>query len=171
MRHPADVAVSHYYQLKHRKAGKRENATRGMSLFDFVTEPGRGIEYIIAFMNQWYQFAQDTPNVCIIRYEELKQEPDSTLMRLSGFLGTSFSKAEIVEAINACSFENLQLREREGFYDDTALRPADSRDPNSFKVRRGRARGYTEDLGQDEIAAVEHIIRTRLEPSMGYQNG
>ncbi|MGD9742952.1 MAG: sulfotransferase domain-containing protein [Dongiaceae bacterium] len=168
MRHPCDVVVSHYYQLKHRKAGKRENATRGMELFEFVTEKGRGIEYIIAYVNGWWRYVGATPNTHVVRYEELKRSPEATLKRLLDFFGDSFAEAEISEAVQFCKFENLQQRERDRYYSDKALRPADPDDKNSFKVRRGKSGGYKEDLQPDQVAVLEGIMEARLDPSIGY---
>lgn len=168
MRHPCDVAVSHYYQLKHRKAGKRENATRGLGLFDYIVQPKRGLEYIIAYTNGWWRFVQGNPDACIVRYEELMNSPETALKRLFALIGTSFDDREIAEAVEFCSFAKLQQREREGYYNDKALRPADPDDPNSFKVRRGKIGGYRQDMTEQQAATAESIVRAQLDPAIGY---
>lgn len=168
LRNPCDVAVSHYYQLKHRVSGKRENATQGLGLFDFVAEPGRGIEYIIRYMNSWHRFAAGNTHALVIRYENLLTEPELTLLRLSAFLGKTFSRSRIERATALCTFDRLQQRERERYYDDKALRPADPTDINSFKVRRGKINGYKEDLTPFQAKRLEAIALKLLDPEIGY---
>jgi alcohol sulfotransferase len=168
MRHPFDVAVSHYFQMKHRKAGRRAGMAEGMSMFDFIMRPGLGLEMIIEYTNLWYRYVVKRPNALLVRYEDLKADPVGTMTKVCDFLGADFDRAAIEEAVEFCSFANLQKREREGFYENGALRPADPSNPNSFKVRRGKVGGYRDYFSAAELEAMSTSLRNRLDKEIGY---
>jgi hypothetical protein len=48
------------------------------------------------------------------------------------------------------------------------LQPGDARDPESFKVRRGKIGGYIDYLEQEDMAYVAEVMR-ELDPRFGYQ--
>jgi hypothetical protein len=168
MRHPLDVAVSHYFQMKHRKAGKRAGMAEGISMFDFIMRPGMGLEAIVEYTNLWHRYVKSRPDALLVRYEDLKSDPVGQMAKVSAFLKADFAPADIAEAVEYCSFANLQKREREGFYADSALKPADSADPNSFKVRRGKVGGYRDYFSDEELAAMDRLLRQRLDRDIGY---
>lgn len=168
MRHPCDVAVSHYFQMKHRKSGKKLGIAKDMDLFDFVMRPNHGLEAIIEYTNLWHSYVTSREDALLVRYEDLHSQPESTLRRVSDFLGMDFTDEEISEAIAFCSFEKLQERERDGFYGDSALRPADKDDPNSFKVRRGKVGGYRDDFTDEQLEKIDSLMRRKLNPEIGH---
>ncbi len=169
MRHPFDVAVSHYFQMKHRKAGRRAGMAEGMSMFDFIMRPGSGLEMIIEYTNLWHRYVAHRPDALLVRYEDLRADAIGTMSRVCAFLGGDFGDDEIGEAVEFCSFANLQRREREGFYQNGALRPADPSDPNSFKVRRGKVGGYRDYFSDEELQAMKRLLDARLDPAIGYE--
>ena len=48
-----------------------------------------------------------------------------------------------------------------------ALQPCDARDPDSFKVRRGKVGGYVDYLGAADVAFLDREVE-RLDPRYGY---
>lgn len=168
MRHPCDVAVSHYFQIKHRKAGRRAGMAEGVTMYDFIMRPGKGLEMIVEYTNLWHRYVSGRPNALLVRYEDLKANPIGEMAKVCEFLGDSFDNAAIAEAVEFCSFANLQKREQEGFYSNGALRPADPSDPNSFKVRRGKVGGYRDYFSDDELEAMSKLLRQRLDPATQY---
>jgi hypothetical protein len=168
MRHPFDVAVSHYFQMKHRKAGRREGMAEGMTMFDFVMRPGRGLEMIIEYTNLWHRYVSGRKDALLVRYEDLRADPVATMVRICQFVDADFDRAEIEEAVEFCSFANLQQRERDGFYANGALRPADPSDVNSFKARRGKVGGYSDYFSAEELAEMKALLDRRLDKNVGY---
>lgn len=168
MRHPCDVAVSHYFQMKHRKAGKRVGMAEGISMFDFIMRPGMGLEMIVEYTNLWHRYVKSRSGTMLVRYEDLKADPVAQMARVGSFLGAEFSRTDIAEAVEYCSFANLQKREREGFYADGALKPGDVSDANSFKVRRGKVGGYRDYFSAEELAAMDRLMRARLDADIDY---
>ena len=66
-------------------------------------------------------------------------------------LGVSAPDANIFrEALEFSRFENMQKLEAAGAFDSNILHPGDVRDPESFKVRRGKVGGYREYLSADD---------------------
>ncbi len=54
------------------------------------------------------------------------------------------------EALEFSRFENMQKLEAAGAFDSNILHPGDVRDPESFKVRRGKVGGYREYLSAED---------------------
>jgi hypothetical protein len=57
--------------------------------------------------------------------------------------------------------------EAAGAFDSKILRPGDVRDPESFKVRRGKIGGYREYLSSDDQAYAADAM-AKLDPRFGY---
>jgi hypothetical protein len=64
------------------------------------------------------------------------------------------------EALDFSRFENMQKLEAAGAFDSKILQPGDVRDPESFKVRRGKVGGYREYLSaEDQKYAAEALSK------------
>ena len=57
--------------------------------------------------------------------------------------------------------------EAAGAFDSKILRPGDVRDPESFKVRRGKVGGYREYLSVEDQEYAAAAL-TQLDPRFGY---
>jgi hypothetical protein len=79
-----------------------------------------------------------------------------------------FSDDEIQEAVRFGSFDNLRQLETKGFFRQGGLTLRDPKDPNTFKVRRGKVGGYRDYFTPEQVAELEEIVRARLSPSLGY---
>jgi len=172
VRHPIDVAVSEYFQSTKRATDqKREllGVSRDESMFRFVTESKVGLPATIDYLNHWVPILQTLENATMVRYEDMRAHPIETLGVLVEFVGAPFSRAEIQEAVEFASFDNLKKLEKENFFHNQRLQARDPDDPNSFKVRRGKVGGYVDYFDQDELARLEGLVRERLAPFYGYR--
>jgi len=71
------------------------------------------------------------------------------------------------QALEFSRFENMQKLEAAGAFDSKILHPGDVRDPESFKVRRGKVGGYREYLSfEDQKYAASALAQ--LDPLFGY---
>jgi hypothetical protein len=70
-------------------------------------------------------------------------------------------------ALDFSQFENMKKMEAAGAFDSKILRPGDVRDPESFKVRRGKVGGYREYLSVEDQAYAAAAL-TKLDPRFGY---
>ena len=102
---PRDVAVSQYFQWKHRmrvdKKGLLGYPDHGedVSLFDFMIRPEWGVARVVEFMNFWARDFERLEPFTMTRYEDLRRDPETELGRVMAFLGTPASAAEIREAV------------------------------------------------------------------------
>ena len=71
------------------------------------------------------------------------------------------------EALEFSRFENMQKLEAAGAFDSNILHPGDVRDPESFKVRRGKVGGYREYLSAEDQQFAEATL-TELDRRFGY---
>lgn len=173
VRDPRDVAVSEYFQSSRRaSAYKREMyaVDEGRPMFDFVMAAPVGLPAICEYLNHWQKEFQNWNKVTTVRYEDLRARAEEQLGALCQFLDAPFSASEIAEAVRFANFESLKEKERENFFDSKRLRPADARDPDSYKVRRGKVGGYRDYFNDDQIRKLDALVAKRLNPVFGYGN-
>jgi Sulfotransferase domain len=178
VRHPADVSVSMFFQWKNRmKPAKRwvndyPTDVNSITLFDFVIDPRWGIPRVIEFLNGWSANWHKIDTFMMMRYEDLRTDPQSNLARLLRFFeGAEPDYAFIAESVAFASFENLQRVEQRSatkFWVSSRLRPTDAANPDSFKVRRGKVGGYRDYFDEAQLAQIETLISDTLDPAFGY---
>ena len=176
VRDPRDTAVSQYFQWKHRMVGRKKVINgypdRAIEVPDFIMGEEAGIPKIIDFMNAW---AKDLPrftNLIIIKYEDLKADTAGELGRALRFLGERPGDAELADAAAFASVENMRKMEQENagkIAANARLKPGDANDPSSFKVRRAKVGGWRDYVSEDQAAAIDKMVRERLDPVFGYK--
>jgi Sulfotransferase domain len=172
-RDPRDVAVSQYFQWKYRmKPNKKDiNAypTADLEPFEFVMSEA-GLPKVIEFMNLWAKEAPKIREFMIVRYEDLRAAPQATLGQVLHFLGTPATKAQIADAVEFASYDNMKRMEQQRVFwlSGGRLVPKDRSNPDSYKVRRGKVAGYREDFDPVQLAAIDALVETSLDPLYGY---
>ena len=173
-RHPADVAVSYYFDLRYRASPLERDVRRlpddlsGMPVTEFIMNPSWGMPAVIDYLNNWAEAFHAQPRYLLLRYEDIHADPTSQLKRIADFIGEDFSAAAYAEAVRFASFKNLQDKERQNFFNNHRLQPRDQANPDSFKVRKGKVGGYREYFTEPELAALDDMVRARLNPIYGY---
>jgi hypothetical protein len=110
-----------------------------------------GVHAIVNAMNDWIDEFSERDNFTLIRYEALRASPAEHFRDLLAMLGESApDMAMFDEALEFSRFENMQKLEAAGAFDSKILHPGDVRDPESFKVRRGKVGGYREYLSAED---------------------
>jgi Sulfotransferase domain len=176
VRHPADVAVSQYFQWKFRmkphKKGLNQYPEHGaeVGVFDFVTDEDAGLPKIIDFMNAWARELERVKDLLIVRYEDLRADTAGELGRVLRFMGQEPTGTELQDCVAFASVENMrQLEEKRTFWlAGSRMRPKEKGNPNSYKVRRAKVGGYKDYFDDAQAAAVERMIEERLLPGFGY---
>ncbi len=167
-RHPADVAVSRYYHLKHRSPDPARRWLARGTLQDFVWTDFGGLPAIVTWLNHWAAATRAHPEFTIFRYEDLRSQPQEHLLRLATHLGIPATPETVQEAVDFAAFESLKNKEAEGFFQQSQMRPGRSRSAQSFKVRSGKVGGWPDNFSADEVAEIEALISDRLDPVFGY---
>jgi hypothetical protein len=136
---------------------------------DLLRDKRFGIRGIVRALNDWLDEFAGRRNFTIVRYEALRASPAEHFQDLLAVIGETTPDTSIFqEALEFSRFENMQKLEAAGAFDSKILRPGDVRDPESFKVRRGKVGGYREYLSvQDQEYAAGAL--TKLDSRCGYR--
>ena len=127
-----------------------------------------GVHAIVNTMNDWIEEFSGRDDFIVIRYEALRASPPEYFRDLLTVLGESSPDMTMFhEALEFSRFENMQKLEAAGAFDSKILHPGDVRDPESFKVRRGKVGGYREYLSaEDQVVAANALAK--LDVCFGY---
>lgn len=175
-RDPRDVAVSQFFQWKHRMRGWKRalndypDEREELSLYEFVMECEAGLPRVVEFLNGWARELSKLRAVHLARYEDLRREPASSLAAILAFLGTPGSDDQIDAAVRYAAFDNMRQLEEGGTFRRQGRRlvAGDRANPDSYKVRRAKVGGYRDYFDDAQIAEMETSIERRLSPGYGY---
>ena len=173
VRDPRDVAVSSYFQRRFRpnpaKNGLRdiEVSEDRPTIFEFVMFR---IPRIIDYFNAWQREKPNLKDFLLVRYEDLRAEPEKNLNRILAFIGTPASDEEVQEAVAFAKYENMKKLEARGSFGrgDRRITPGDRDNPQSYKVRRAKVGGYRDYFSDEEVQRIDQLVQERLTPELGY---
>lgn len=176
VRNPADVSVSQYFQWQHRMKREKKALNRfpphgsECDLFDFVMRPESGLPKIIQFLNVWANDIDNLQNFLMVRYEDLRADTCTDLGRVLDFVGTPATEAELRDAVDFGSIENMKKLETRsaGWTGGGRLKPGDKNNPDSYKVRRAKVGGYRDYFDEEQLAEVDRLLTDTLSPLFGY---
>lgn len=179
VRHPGDVAVSQYHQWRYRMRPHKKAINdypehgQDVSIFDFVAAHEAGLPKVIGFMNDWAREMDRLKHLLIVRYEDMRRDPAREVERITEFMGTPGSRAQIDEAVRYASFDNMkQLEQKRHFWlSGGRMQAGDRSNPASFKVRRGKVGGWRDYFTEDEATRIDAIIDETMLPGFGYTSG
>src|SRR6266705_6591376 len=165
-RDPRDCFVSLYLQLTKRDPNAPIKL-RQKTVSEMLRDRRFGMRAIINAMNDWINEFSDRENFSLVRYEAMRASQSEHFRDLLAVLGESSADANIFQgALEFSRFENMQKLAAAGAFDSNILHPGDVRDPESFKVRRGKVGGYREYLSiQDQEYAADGLMK--LDPRFG----
>lgn len=176
VRDPRDVAISQFFQWKHRmRRGKKtlnqypRHGTE-VSVFDFVMNQDAGLPKIIDYLNLWEREAAKIRQLLVVRYEDMRKDPQQVLGRILDFIGTPGSDDQIREAVEFASYENMKrLEERRVFWlSGGRMVPGDRKNPDSYKVRRAKVGGYRDYFDDQQVTAIDQLVARQLGSFYGY---
>jgi hypothetical protein len=176
VRDPRDIAVSQYFQWKYRmrpvKKMLNDYPTHGadVPIFDFVMHPAVGLPEIIAFLEMWQRELPRVAGSLVVRYEDMRADPESALRAVLAFLGTPGSDEHIRDAVAYAAYDNMkQLEQKLLFWlSGLRLRPGDRANPQSYKVRRAKVGGWRDYFDESQTAAIDALLAACRSPPFGY---
>jgi len=152
-RNVKDVLVSSYFQ-----AAKRVESYNG-NISDFIRSEKYGVMKIITFYNIWHKNLHIPKEFLLIRYEDLKENPERILSLVFKFLGLESIEDTIVkEAIKFADFSSMRELEKANFFKRESIRPGNIDDEESYKVRRGIVGGYKSYLNETDIDYINRVV-------------
>lgn len=164
-RDPRDAFVSLFVQTT-RRVHENSDELKRKSTSELLRDRAFGIRSIVAVMNGWLAELGAQPNFTLFRYETLRENPERGFGEVLAALGeTSPDEAAFAHALAFSDFGNMKKLEQQGAFESKILRAGDVRDPESFKVRRGKVGGYREYLSiedQQYAAAALHQLDRRF---------
>jgi DNA-binding NtrC family response regulator len=142
-----------------------------VSVSEFVMNRDAGLRRIVDFLNGWAREIPRIRDILVIRYEDMRTDPEGVLKKAVDFLGTPGSEAQVKEAVAFAAYENMKkLEEKEAFASSgRRLVPGDRKNPDSFKVRRAKVGGYRDYFDDDQITEIDRFVRESLSPIFEYQ--
>ncbi len=169
VRDPRDCFVSLYLQMTRRDPSADE-ALKQKSVSQLLRDKRFGIRGIVRAVNDWLDEFSGRKDFTIIRYEALRASPAEHFRNLLAVVGETTPDMSIFqEALEFSRFENMQKLEAAGVFDSKILHPGDVRDPESFKVRRGKVGGYREYLSAEDQEYASKAL-SELYSRVGYNS-
>ena len=177
-RDPRDVAVSQFFQWKHRLKPNKvvlnayPSREEEISLYDFVIggNPGGSLQAVISYLNHWAAEAPNIKRLHLLRYEDLRNDTEAQLATLLEFMEVDASAEERRGAIEHAAFENMRKMEsNDSFRFAGRMRAGDKSNPDSYKVRRAKVGGYRDYFSDEEVETIDGILKDTLDPIYGYQ--
>jgi Sulfotransferase domain len=168
-RDPRDAFVSLYIQLTRRTMETPEELKQ-MSAAELLRDPAYGIESMVEILNSWLAEWSSRADFLLLRYEALRAEPAVGFRQLLSRLGeTPGDDTAFNRALEFSDFEHMKKLERVGGFKSKILRAGDERDPESFKVRRGKVGGFADYLSPEDQALAARTLAL-LDPRFGYSS-
>lgn len=159
-RDPIDTAVSLFHHVTHRDLRRgsarywrmflplmMRQALLPRSIDAFVLHPTHGIDKICRFNRAWLDHLQGRDDCLILTYEGMRAAPDQGFQRLIDYFGHTGVTGE--ELAQASTFDRMQQVELKGAADGAHA---------GRKVRKGKVRGYLEELAPETITACTEIM-------------
>jgi len=151
-----------------RRDPSAEAALKQKSASELLRDKRFGIRGIVRAMNDWLDEFSGRKDFTIVRYEAVRASPAEHFRDLLAVVGeTTLDMSIFQEALEFSRFENMQKLEAAGVFDSKILHPGDVRDPESFKVRRGKVGGFREYLSREDLEYAADALRD-LDPKFGY---
>lgn len=161
-RDPRDVLVSSYYHLRYR------NGIHWISPSDMINNPIVGLHKIVRFMNEWLTYTLQNNNCMMLSFEEIKADSMKALNKVCEYFDIKSEEGAQKKAIEKCSFEAMQGKEKNNLFKSPRLKMIDSNQPESSKVRSGKVGSYLGFFSADEVKAINNIINAELDPFFDY---
>jgi alcohol sulfotransferase len=80
--------------------------------------------------------------------------------------------AFLADTVEFASVENLRKKEQENYFwrSGSRVQAKDVNDPNTFKVRKAKVGGYRDYFDDDQVAELDAMVESRLDPVFGYSS-
>lgn len=168
-RDPRDCVVSRYFEISRRRIRpKTDNPKKvyNSKLEDYIRRSDEyGIDAIVNYMNAWFRGRDQFKSFMSVSYENLTVTPHEVVRRILEFMDIDCSDEVLHKAVDYATFGNMKKIEAssEGNliqkYHGTFGERHQDKDPESFRVRKGKIGGYVDYLGEADIEYVNERVK------------
>ena len=179
VRSPQDVVTSSYFQWKYRTRADKKVLNQlpphgaDISMYDFAMTSSIGLPHIVGFLNEWSRARSGIREILVVRYEELRANPEREFGRITEFVDHPADRSLVGEAVEFASVSKSRSREAQTPDSSTGakLKPGERSNPDSYKVRRAKVGGYRDEFETEDLQRIDDYVRSHLEPGFGYESG
>lgn len=161
IRDPRDTVVSAYYDAVHR------DRIFDDSISKFIRHDNFGIKKVIAFHQLCFENIPLLNNFITLKYEALQADTKNELERVTNYLGFQTSDEKLQKVVLFASFDNMKKMETAGEFTGKyaySLSPVSKGNPDSGKVRKGKIRGYLDELSTEDVDYCNQIMKIEKNP-------
>ncbi|NJO56377.1 MAG: sulfotransferase domain-containing protein [Rhodospirillales bacterium] len=122
-------------------------------------------------MNNWARSSSRIKHLLVVRYEDMKENTEGTLARIVEFVGLPATAADVRQAVEFASVENMRALETKRVFwlSGSRMTAGDRNNPNSFKVRKAKVGGYQDEFTPAQLREIDSLIEQRLIPTFRYE--
>ncbi len=165
VRDPRDVVASHYFHERFgmcRFEGSLDEFVRRVPTPDEIgtNRDLWGAWAAIDFMAAWHRAATSFGRDTLVRYEQVRTDPEGELATLLAALGISATPGVVRRAVEACEIDRMRALEQTGDFKHLGLQGSTRQEGN--KVRAGIVGGHRTHLTNEQIAYIEGLIASTL---------
>jgi hypothetical protein len=130
----------------------------------------QGVSRVVKFLNGWARELDNFDNILVVRYEDLRTNPEEQLARIMEFLDEDVSIDAVKGAVEFASVENMRKMESQNYFwrSGSRVQARDTSNPDSYKVRKAKVGGYRDYFDDEQIANIDAIVNENLLPVFGY---
>ena len=160
VRDPRDIIVSFYFFERFYTKNYQDEVS---GIHDFIHDSRYNIKNIIKYYNELLVYVK---NPIILRYEDLRNNPEVELTKIMTTLGHKVDQKRIKMAVAKTEFKTMKKESETS--DHKMLKLADPNNPESGRIRRGKIGGYVDYLTPADQEFVTQVA-TKLDPRYGYK--
>ena len=159
VRDPRDVVVSFFFEMTKRARGYHLFQRYSGTISEFIRDDRFGVKRIIHYYNIWHQNTDVPQGFLLVRYEDIHRDPHTILRQTLAFMDINDVSDQVInKAVEYAGFENMKKVEAENALKTDELATPNQKDPEAYKVRKGKIGGFVEYLTEDDIGYLNDTI-------------
>jgi hypothetical protein len=134
------------------------------TLSDFIRHDIGALRSLVAFYNAWARNRDVPQDFLLVKYEDMISDVRPILWGIVAFLEWPMRDPAFFDDVVAFgSFDNMRKIEETNALNNVRLQAPMDRDPEGFKVRRGKVGGYIDYLQPEDIRYVDEYLQEHLD--------
>lgn len=159
-----DVVISYFFHCT-----QRDPIYSG-TISQFIRDEQFGISKAVEFLNIWHKNRKIPTELIVVKYEDILNNPIGELLRVVHFLDLPVSQEAACSSVDFASFDNMKTLEssKDSNTGSEYLGIKQNSSNEAYKVRKGKACGFTDYLSAQDISYLTNYINSTLNPYYGY---